>query len=184
MALINEEREVYPIGTTVRKKFNQFTHIERIIKYDEDQEWYTIEYQDGNWEEMSTKEVLKYKCTVDMSTIDNVRRLTRSSRAAALSAFKAVNNNDVIVTPDRVIPKGCVNAVFDEKTKTMMEIKALINHKNPATQKIWRRGVSNELRRLMKGGGGVKGTNTMHPILKRKMPKDKKACFSQWVGDI
>ena len=80
--------------------------------------------------------------------------------------------------PGRVIPKGCVNTVFDEETKTMMEIKALINHKNPATRKIWRRGVSNELRRLMKGGGGIKGTNTMHPILKSKMPKDKKACFS------
>ena len=70
------------------------------------------------------------------------------------------------------------------KKKTMMEIKALINHKNPATQKIWRRGVSNELRRLMKGGGGIKGTNTMHQILKSKMPKDKKACFSRWVADI
>ena len=82
---------------------------------------------------MSAKEVSKYKCTVDMTAVDNVRRLTRSSRAAALSAFKSVNNKDVIVTPDRVIPKGCVNAVFDEETKTMMEIKALINHKNPAT---------------------------------------------------
>ena len=112
-----------------------------------------------------------------MSAIDNVRRLTRSSRAAALSAFKSINNNDVIVTPDRIIPKGCVNAVFDEETKTMMEIKALINHQHPATRKIWRRGVSNELRSLMKGGECIKGTNTMHPILKRKMPKDKKTCF-------
>ena len=56
----------------------------------------------------------------------------------------------------------------------MMEIKTLINHKNPATQKIWRRGVSNELRGLMKGGQGIKGTNAMNPILKSKMPKDKK----------
>ena len=37
---------------------------------------------------------------------------------------------------------------------------------------------------LMKGGNGIKGTNTMHPILKCKMPKDKKACFSCWVADI
>ena len=101
------------------------------------------------------------------------------SRSAALSvsAFKAVNNNPDIITTDRVIPKGCVNAVFDEETKTMMEIKALKNQKNPSTRKIWRRGVSNELQRLMKGGDGIKGTNTMHPILKSKMPKDKKACF-------
>ena len=128
---------------------------------------------------MSPKEVSKYQCTVDMSAIDNVRRLTRSSRAAALSEFKSFNNNDAIVTLDRRIPKGCVNAVLDEETKTMMEIKVLINHKNPATRKIWRRGVSNELCRLMKGGKGSKGTNIMHPILKRKMPKDKKACFSR-----
>ena len=129
MAPISEEQEVFPLGTTVRKKFNRFTHIGKIIKYDKDQGWYTIEYQDGDWEEMNAKEVSKYKCTVDVFTIDNVCRLTRSSRAAALSAFKAVNNNDAIITNDRVIPKGCVNAVFDEETKTMMEIKALINHK-------------------------------------------------------
>ena len=59
----------------------------------------------------------------------------------------------------------------------MMGIKALVNHKNPSTQRIWRRGVSNELQRLMKGGDGIKGTNTMHPILKSKMQKDKRACF-------
>ena len=136
-----------------------------------------VYFQDGDLEEMIPKEVSKYQCTVDMSTIDNVRRLTRFSRAASLSAFKSINNNDVIVTLDRVIPKGCVNAVFDEETKTMMEIKALINHKHPATQKILRRGVSNEFHRLMKCGEGIKGTNAMHPILKSKMPKDKKACF-------
>ena len=66
----------------------------------------------------------------------------------------------------------------------MMEIKALINHKNPETRKIWRRGVSNELGRLMNGINGSAGTNTMHPILKHKMPKDKRACFSRWVADI
>ena len=66
----------------------------------------------------------------------------------------------------------------------MMEIKALINHKNLSTQQIWRQGVSNELRRLMKGGDGIKGTDTMHPILKCNMRKDKKACFSRWVANI
>ena len=65
-----------------------------------------------------------------------------------------------------------------------MEIKALINHKNPATRKIWRRGVSNKLRKLMRGGGGIQGTNIMHPILKKKCKNNKKACFSRWVADI
>ena len=138
MAQINEETEIYLIGTTIRKKFNNFNHVGQVIKYDEANEWYTIEYRDGDWEEMSQQEVERYKSTVDLSALDNVRRLTRSSRSAALSAFKAVNNNPDIITTDRVIPKGYVNAVFDEETKTMMEIKALINHKNPSMQKIWR----------------------------------------------
>ena len=112
-----------------------------------------------------------------MSALANVRRLTRSSQAAALSAFKSINNNDAIVTPDRIIPKECVNAIFDEEIKTMTEVKALINHKNPATRKVLRRGISNELRGFIKGGNGIKGTKTMHLILKSKMPKDKKACF-------
>ena len=77
-----------------------------------------------------------------------------------------------------------MNAVFDEETKTMMEIKALINHKNPTTRKILRQGVSNELRGLLKGGDCIKGTDTIHPILKRKMPKDKRACFPRWVANI
>ena len=101
MAPINEESRIYPLGTTIRKKFNRFNHIGKIIKYDKENEWYTIEYQDGDWEEMSPKEVSKHQCIVDMSTINTVRRLTRSSQAADLSAFKSVNNNDAIVTPDR-----------------------------------------------------------------------------------
>ena len=107
-------------------------------------------------EDMSANGVSKYKCTVDMSVVDNVRRLTRSSKAAALSTFKSVNNKDVIVTPERVIPIGCVNVVFDEETKTMMGIKALINHKNPAPRRNSRNVISNELKRVMKGDGGIK----------------------------
>ena len=79
MTPINEERQIYPIGTTVRKKFNRFNHIGRIIKYNKEHEWYTIDYQDGDWEEMSSNEVTKYQCTVDMLELDNVRRLTGSS---------------------------------------------------------------------------------------------------------
>ena len=63
----------------------------------------------------------------------------------------------------------------------MMEIKALINHINPITRKIWRRVVSNKLGRLMKGINESKGTNTMKPILKSQIPTDKRACFLQWV---
>lgn len=55
----------------------------------------------------------------------------------------------------------------------MIENKALINHKNPATKKIWRRSVSYELGRLMNCiKGRVKGKNTMRPIYKRNMPDD------------
>ena len=38
MAPINEERRIYTIGTIVRKKFNRFNHIGKIIKYNEDNE--------------------------------------------------------------------------------------------------------------------------------------------------
>ena len=55
-----------------------------------------------------------------------------------------------------------------------MEIKALINHKNPDTRRIWRQGVSNKLGRLMNGINGSTGTNMMWSIYKHKMPKDKK----------
>ena len=106
-----------------------------MIKFDDINNWYTIEYQDGDWKEMSPKEIKQYKCTVNLAGLDNVRHLTRSSRAAALSAFKTINNDNIIITLNRIIPKGCVNVVFDEETKTMVAIKALINHKRNQNSK-------------------------------------------------
>ena len=46
------EEEMYLIGTTIRKKFNQFNHIGKNIKFDDIKNWYTIEYQDGDWKEI------------------------------------------------------------------------------------------------------------------------------------
>ena len=76
MAPINEEIEIYSIGTTIRKKFNNFNHVGQVIKYNKENEWYTIEYRDGDWEEMGQQEVEQYKSIVDLSTLDNVQRLT------------------------------------------------------------------------------------------------------------
>ena len=36
IAPVNEEEEVYTIGTTVQKKFNQLSHVGQIIKYNDD----------------------------------------------------------------------------------------------------------------------------------------------------
>ena len=90
-------------------------HLGKIIKFDDIDNWYTIKYQDGDWEEMSPKEVKQYKCTINLAGLNSVRRLTRLSQAAALSAFKAINNDNIVITSDRIIPKGCVNVVFDDR---------------------------------------------------------------------
>ena len=77
MAPINEdEEEIYPIGTTIQKRFKQHNHVGKVIRFDDTNNWYTIEYQDGDWEEMSPKEVKQYKCTVDLTALENVHRLT------------------------------------------------------------------------------------------------------------
>ena len=79
MTPINEEIRIYPIDTTICKKFNRFNYISKIIKYDKGKKWYTIEYQDGNWEEMSQDEITKHQYTIDIPALENVRRPTRSS---------------------------------------------------------------------------------------------------------
>ena len=67
LAPINEENKIYPIGTTIKNKFNQFNHVGRIIKFGDINKWYTIEYYDGDWEEISPKEVKQYKCTINLA---------------------------------------------------------------------------------------------------------------------
>ena len=75
-----------------------------------------------------------------------MRGLTRASvRGSAMAAIAQVKN----ITPHRVIPKGFALSVFNEETKTMMEVKQLLNHKNPNIRKLWRTMQATKFGRLM-----------------------------------
>ena len=51
------------------------------------------------------------------------------------------------------LPPHLAMAVFDEATGKMMEMRDLVRHPDPETQKQWNRSVSNEFGWLMKGIG-------------------------------
>ena len=53
MLPINKEIQIYPIGTTIPNKSNEFNHIGKIIDYDGENKLYTIVYKDSDCEEIS-----------------------------------------------------------------------------------------------------------------------------------
>ena len=63
LATIEEkgEQTVHPINSMVRKKFGYHNHRGTVSRYDDDNELYWIDYDNGDSEEMSWKQVQKYK---------------------------------------------------------------------------------------------------------------------------
>ena len=73
---ITEEPTPHPVGTIVSKKFGKGIHRGTVTKYTEDRQWpYWIDYDNGDSEEMTHKQVKRYKC-IDA---DHVKRFTRTS---------------------------------------------------------------------------------------------------------
>ena len=89
------------------------------------------------------------------------------------------------------LPLHHAMAVFDETTGKMLEYRHLINHPDPAIRKKWQLPGANEFGRTMQGVGKtrseedrVEGTDTMHLIHKRDIPKNKKITYAQFCSDM
>ena len=66
----------------------------------------------------------------------------------------------------------------------MLDYKKLINHNKKETREWWQRSPANEFGKLMKGAGKntngtqrVKGSDTLHFIHKKDLPKEKKITY-------
>ena len=59
---IAEEPTRYPIGTVIIKKIGQTLQQGTVTRYNEDREYYWIDYENGDSEEMTHQSVTKYKC--------------------------------------------------------------------------------------------------------------------------
>ena len=109
----------------VRKKFGNRNHRGTVSRYEDDNELYWIDYDNGNSEEISWKQVQKYKCNdqyhdiIPKFTRNKVRLRRRTAHLAATSVMLSS------------IPQHLVNAVFDEATKKVTEMRELINHPDP-----------------------------------------------------
>ena len=62
LATIAEEPTIYPSGTIIRKKIGRTLQIGTVTRYDDDREYYWINYKNGDSEEMQHQFVTKYKC--------------------------------------------------------------------------------------------------------------------------
>ena len=150
-----------------------------------------IEYDDGDSEELKHKTVEKYIITAN-TAMDQMKRLTRSSlqakaanhkRQAMKMAFNAFTDSN--------LPLHHAMPVFDEVTKKMLEYRHLINHPDPEIRKQWQLSGANEFGRTMQGVGKtrkkedrIEGTDTMHLIHKKDIPKNKKITYARFVSEI
>jgi hypothetical protein len=58
-----------PPGTTIRKSFKKGTLNGKISSYDKEREYYMIEYEDGDSEELRHKTVERYIITADTDEV-------------------------------------------------------------------------------------------------------------------
>ena len=193
LARIAEETLPHAIGTTIIKSFkkNQLNGI--ITSYDKDREYYMIEYDNGDSEELRHKTVEKHIITANTER-DQMQRLTRSrmqaktaSHTTKTKAMKMASN----AFNDSELPLHHAMPVFDEVTSKLLEYRHLINHSDPKIRKQWQLSGANEFGRTMQGVGKsrkkedrVEGTDTMHLIHKKDIPKNKKITYARFVSEI
>ena len=75
--IASDQIEQNTIGTIVRKKFGNGIYYGKVKRYDKEQKYYWIDYDNGDSEEMTHKMVKKYKYN-DIDP-DKIKRFTRSS---------------------------------------------------------------------------------------------------------
>ena len=92
---------------------------------------------------MIWKQVQKYKC--NDQDHDIIPRFTRNKVRPRRSTAHLAATKVMILS----IPQHLVNAVFDEATKKMMEMRELINHPNPIIREIWIIELANEWGKLL-----------------------------------
>jgi hypothetical protein len=81
--------------------------------------------------------------------------------------------------------------VFDEATGKMLEYRHLMKHPDPKIREQWQKSSANEFGRTMQGvgknrqeGEQIKGTDTMHLIMKFNIPKGKQITYARFVSEI
>jgi hypothetical protein len=179
LATVTEEILPHTVGTTIRKIFKKGTLNGKITSYDSEREYYMVEYEDGDSEELRHKSVGRYIVTAD-TQIDQLQRLTRA-RLQAKTAKQMI----------RTMEKHHLYAVFDEVTGKMLEYRHLMKHPDPKIREQWQKSSANEFGRTMQGvgknrpeGEQIKGTDTMHLIKKCNIPKGKKITYARFVSEI
>jgi hypothetical protein len=200
LSRIAEEILPHSIGTKIRRSFKNNNHISKknnlngvISSYDSDRKYYMIEYEDGDSEELRHKTVEKYIVTAN-TEMDHMQRLTRKSLQAKAAIHKTKRDAMKMAFDaftDSNLPLHHAMPVFDEVTAKMLEYRHLINHLDPEIRAQWQLSGANEFGRTMQGVGKtrkkedrVEGTDTMHLIHKKDIPKNKKITYARFVSEI
>ena len=137
---------------------------------------------------MSWKQVQKYKCYDQY--YDKIPRFTRNKVKPRRSTTHLAATSVMLSS----IPQHLVNAVFDEATKNMMEMRELIKQSDPIIRARWIIEIANEWSKLLLGVGKGKnrkrksivgdGHNTIKFIHKDQVPRNKKVIYPRFCCDI
>jgi hypothetical protein len=114
-------------GTKIKKKFGKNIYTGTVTAYDSNAQLYYVKYSDGDSEEMTAKEVRKYKCTTNHTAVAKLRKCKAQNQANALTEQ----------THTVPLPQHFAHAVWDDESGRMLEFRHLLNHKNPNTRKLW-----------------------------------------------
>ena len=89
----------------VKKKFGNHNHRGTVSRYDDENELYWIDHDNGDSEEMSWKQVQKYKC--NDQDHDRIPRLTRNKvRLRRSTAHLAATSVILSYIPQHLVSKG------------------------------------------------------------------------------
>ena len=137
---------------------------------------------------MSWKQVHKYKC--NDQDHDRIPIFTRNKVRPRRSTAHLAETSVMLSS----IPQHVVNAVFDEATKKMIEMRELIKHSDPIIRARLIIELANKWGKLILGvgkGNNRKGKsrvgdghNTIKFIHKHQIPRNKKVSYSRFCCDI
>ena len=138
---VDEARGRYKVGTIISKKFDGIAYKGKIIK-PFDGQYYKIEYEDGDEEEMTHSKVRKHLPGIQYTggwgaALQAICRQTTEINSIALESLHEAQN--------------VAFAVTHPVTGKQMEYRDLV--KDPEYAERWKRSKANELGRLLQGAG-------------------------------
>ena len=132
------------------KQINTKLYKGTVTDYYEEEKLYLVNYEDGDKEIMSYRQINPYKYADQDKT--TIRRITRLSAQFHQANILKEMKNTTSATGGKQ-PAHFANAVYDDDTDQILNYKKVINHNKKEIQEWWPQPLVNEFGKTMKGVG-------------------------------